>query len=158
MEIGSLAEWFSAVGTIGAVIISLYLANKKPKRNLLISHKLENTAKSFAGTEGVIPTVVVTVTNLEIYPERIERIDFKFDHVRFSLSPGSTIGITIGKKLPYIIKPNSKTKFYFKIEEINNELNEKNVNVDSSGEVVVLDSMGNKHKDKTKLVLKNNYK
>ncbi|WP_218067959.1 hypothetical protein, partial [Brochothrix thermosphacta] len=36
VEIGSLADWFGAIGTISAVGVSLYLASKKSKKILKI--------------------------------------------------------------------------------------------------------------------------
>ncbi|MBC1808067.1 hypothetical protein HCJ40_13740 [Listeria sp. FSL L7-0993] len=52
MEIGSLADWFSAVGTIGAVVLSLTLLVKDSKRKLQVYVRTQN--KSSSEKEGVV--------------------------------------------------------------------------------------------------------
>lgn len=56
---GSLAEWLSAIGTIGAVVVSLWLVQRKEKTKveILISRyrkKIVNTGKDVYGAEHII--------------------------------------------------------------------------------------------------------
>lgn len=66
MEVGSLAEWVSGIGTLLAVGTSLYLANRNPKKKLLVSHEIKEIGTLATVSDYNIETLVVTVANLEI--------------------------------------------------------------------------------------------
>ncbi|EAE3560742.1 TPA: hypothetical protein L6954_002875, partial [Listeria monocytogenes] len=125
MEVGSLAEWVSGIGTISAVIVSLYLANKKPKRNLEITCKIDE--KNFIG-EGKNyddEVVKISITNLNFSPICIQNIYFKdFSKKIFELRTDKREFDGKVIKLPKVIYANSSEEIYFRTNDLKEKLKE----------------------------------
>ncbi|EAC7181143.1 hypothetical protein AOC43_08630 [Listeria monocytogenes] len=152
MEVGSLAEWVSGIGTISAVIVSLYLANKKPKRNLEITCKIDE--KIFIGErENYSDEVVkVSITNLNFSPICIQNIYFKdFSKKIFELRTDKREVEGNVTNLPKVIYANSSEEIYFRTNDLKEKLKESKFNNVFNGRVIVVDDVNKKYNCKIKL-------
>ena len=72
-NLGNLADWLSAIGTIAAVAVSLYLANRKPKPFLIIrafyfpEEKAERTPEGIL-VKGLEENITIQIENENSYP------------------------------------------------------------------------------------------
>lgn len=151
MEVGSMAEWVSGIGTLLAVVTSLYLANRNPKKKLLVSHEIKEVVKWNPSPEHGEKTLIVTVVNMEITPVQISNLYFFSGTVRIKLPIKGRVALATGKNLPCFVDPFSEVTFLVVYNDFQSELKEKNVSGTIAGDILVVDESNKKYKSKLKL-------
>ncbi|ECQ6721773.1 hypothetical protein ACY2FX_000544 [Listeria monocytogenes] len=154
MEVGSLAEWVSGIGTLLAVGTSLYLANRNPKKKLLVSHEIKEIGTLATVSDYNIETLVVTVANLEITSVQIRDLFFVSESIRIKLPLSALVGFAaMGKTTPCVVDPFSEVRFLVIYNGFQSLLKEKNARGIITGEILVVDESNKKHRDKVKLTI-----
>ncbi|CAC96492.1 TPA: hypothetical protein RF372_000484 [Listeria monocytogenes] len=154
MEVGSLAEWVSGIGTLLAVGTSLYLANRNPKKKLLVSHEIKEIGTLATVSDYNIETLVVTVANLEITSVQIRDLFFVSESIRIKLPLSALVGFAaMGKTTPCVVDPFSEVRFLVIYNDFQSLLKEKNARGIITGEILVVDESNKKHRDKVKLTI-----
>ncbi|ARN89125.1 hypothetical protein AZI09_00240 [Levilactobacillus brevis] len=102
-NLGSLADWLSAIGTIGAVIVSLFLANRKdrPKFSIVL---VRNPIGLAVGTFGAIIEVQNNGNlpiNVTVKPEFSDNVEQQILH---SGKPLTNIYIQLERELQQTLK------------------------------------------------------
>lgn len=112
---GTVAEWFAAIGTLGAVITSLWLALRTNKERLRV--------RILAGygwdekTWKPRTQVVVSVANIGAIPVTIVGLVWRTPSPRPMADTYSRPQHTAGTKLPARLEPGQSTRYWFSAED-----------------------------------------
>ena len=62
-DLGNIADWLSAIGTVGAVVVALYLANREKKPKAKVSCTVDYAVDTFGGMSEEPVQVSVKIVN-----------------------------------------------------------------------------------------------
>ena len=168
-DLGSIADWLTSLGTIGAVVVSLYLSRRDSTYNAKLSFDAK-TLMFAEKTEFRINAVTFSIKNKSKFPMKIEefgfiqlnRFKYKLPTWTYKSTKGTRMFILPDEKLikfanyPLIIEPfDSKSMYFIKVRIFDAIPNffklEDNVFI---GLAYGKDSLGNFYYSKVKIVLK----
>ena len=140
IDFGNIWEALSAVGTIGAVVVSLWLARRDTKKKILVN--LSSGIGMGIGSDLCLTLDAVNISDTHL---EIEEVGFFYKKNAKKLVIMGTQALVDGSaEIPCRVAPMSKAMFIFNADNIVNSVhNEWGKNVRIKG--YVRDSVGNVH-------------
>jgi hypothetical protein len=117
--INSFADWFSALGTIAAVVVALYLARKDARIRLRVRAGIRTMLQ--AGSKARPEFLMLEATNIGRRPAQIVNIGMR-DGIRIRVSPRHRLGVLmvvmppndpLSATVPTTITDGQSASYYF---------------------------------------------
>jgi len=81
-DIGKITDWLSAIGTIGAVIVALYLANRERRPRAMVEASFTYLVDEISGIPNEPITISVRIVNTGFIPIHLKECTVQMDKKR----------------------------------------------------------------------------
>lgn len=109
--INTFGDWFAALGTFAAVVVSLYLANRSSRPKVRVSAGLRVIVE--VGTQGPTPEfLAIRVVNTGDRPVRITGVGWKLGLVRKRYADQMTGALPLSSPLPVELQHGQEARWF----------------------------------------------